>query len=53
MNLFKTLAIGFIIYTVWKIAEGFFRTSKVKKQQEPPKPKNQDKDGFTDYEEVD
>lgn len=51
MNIFKTLLIGFVIYTVWKVAEGFFSGSK-EKSNKPPRPENQNKDGFTDYEEV-
>jgi hypothetical protein len=53
--MFRILAIGFVIYVVWKIAEGFFRAPKAQRQERPPapeKPKNQDRDGFTEFEEV-
>lgn len=50
--MFKTFAIGLVIYLFWKIAEGFFSASKVPKEQKPPKPKNQDDDGFTNFEEL-
>ena len=51
----RILAIGFVIYIVWKIAEGFFRAPKTQRQEReeaPAKPKNQDRDGFTEFEEV-
>jgi len=54
MNMVKTLAIGFIIYFVWKVAEGFFSgSSKASGKEQQAQPKSQDRDGFTDYEEVD
>jgi len=54
MNMVKTLAIGFVIYFVWKVAEGFFSgTKKSPINKEKARPKNQNRDGFTDYEEVD
>ena len=50
----QTLAIGFVIYFVWKVTEGFFSgTKKSPINKEKARPKNQNRDGFTDYEEVD
>lgn len=59
MNMVKTLAIGLVIYFVWKVAEGFFsgtRNSPSNSAKEGPKNHSdihQNRDGFTDYEEVD
>lgn len=53
--MFRILAIGFVIYVVWKIVEGFFSAPKAPRQerkQAPEKPKNQDRDGFTEFEEL-
>jgi len=45
----KILALGLLIYVIWKIAEGFFTPNKAPKS---PKDKNKDDDGFTPFEEV-
>ena len=58
--MFRILAIGFVIYIVWKVAEGFFSAPKTQKQersQAQEKPKNhhdvhRDREGFTEFEEV-
>jgi len=43
-----------VIYFVWKVAEGFFSgTKKSPRNSAKERPKNQNRDGFTDYEEVD
>lgn len=50
--MFRILAIGLVIYLIWKLAEGYFNGPK-----NPPNSGNNggskpEKDGFTDYEEL-
>ncbi len=49
--MFRVLALGLVIYVVWKVAEGFFGGKAERKPRKPVNP-YEDKDGFAEYEEV-